>query len=137
MTSDGLEVLLLNLKGSKDKIRTLLIKVLQPSQLTHEVTNALLVMSDALIKLFQDPNESENLEIDDEESSGRPWHRQHFYNRSPRLGPASVRFPPAIVQVKIKKVGVTTALRNHMRVVFEEVSSWTLLTMYLGMTTTF
>ena len=30
-----------------------------------------------------------------------------------------------------------TALRNHMRIVFEGISSWTPLTMYLGMKTTF
>ena len=30
----------------------------------------------------------------------------------------------------------TAALRNHMRIVFEEMSSWTPLTMYLGMKTT-
>ena len=30
-----------------------------------------------------------------------------------------------------------TALNNHMRVIFEEMSSWTALTMYLGMKTTF
>ena len=30
-----------------------------------------------------------------------------------------------------------TALRNHMRIVFEEMSSWTPLKMYLGMKTTF
>ena len=30
-----------------------------------------------------------------------------------------------------------TALRNHMRIVFEEMSSWTALTMYLGMKTIF
>ena len=30
-----------------------------------------------------------------------------------------------------------TALRNHMRKVFEEMSSWTLLIMYLGMRTLF
>ena len=30
-----------------------------------------------------------------------------------------------------------TALRNHNRIVFEEMSSWTPLTMYLGMKTTF
>ena len=30
-----------------------------------------------------------------------------------------------------------TALRNHMRIVFEGMSSWTPLTMYLGMNTTF
>ena len=28
---------------------------------------------------------------------------------------------------------VNTALRNHMRIVFEEMSSWTAFTMYLGM----
>ena len=32
---------------------------------------------------------------------------------------------------------IDTALRNHMRIVFEEMSSWTPLTMYLGMKTTF
>ena len=32
---------------------------------------------------------------------------------------------------------IYTALRNHMRIVFEEMSSWTPLTMYLGMKTTF
>ena len=31
----------------------------------------------------------------------------------------------------------STALRNHMRKVFEDMSSWTALTMYLGMKTTF
>ena len=30
-----------------------------------------------------------------------------------------------------------TALRNHMRIVFEGMSSWAPLTMYLGMNTTF
>ena len=30
-----------------------------------------------------------------------------------------------------------TALRNHMRIVFDEMSSWTPLTMYLGMKTIF
>ena len=30
-----------------------------------------------------------------------------------------------------------TALRNHNRIVFEEMSSWTALTMHLGMKTTF
>ena len=30
-----------------------------------------------------------------------------------------------------------TALCNQMRIVFEEMSSWTPLTMYLGMKTTF
>ena len=35
----------------------------------------------------------------------------------------------------IKKI--YTALRNHMRIVFEGMSSWTSLTMYLGMKTTF
>ena len=30
-----------------------------------------------------------------------------------------------------------TALHNHMRIVFEEMSSWTALTMDLGMKTTF
>ena len=30
-----------------------------------------------------------------------------------------------------------TALRNHMRIVFEEMSSWTPLTMYLGIKTHF
>ena len=32
---------------------------------------------------------------------------------------------------------LSTALRNHMRIVFEEMSSWTPLTIYLGMKTTF
>ena len=31
---------------------------------------------------------------------------------------------------------MSTALRNHMRIVFKEMSSWTPLTMYLGMKTT-
>ena len=30
-----------------------------------------------------------------------------------------------------------TALRNHLRIVSEGISSWTALTMYLGMKTTF
>ena len=30
-----------------------------------------------------------------------------------------------------------TALRNNMQIVFEEMSSWTPLTMYIGMKTTF
>ena len=30
-----------------------------------------------------------------------------------------------------------TALHNHMRIVFEQMSSWTPLTMYLGMKTAF
>ena len=34
-------------------------------------------------------------------------------------------------------VSRSTALRNHMRIVFEKMSSWTPLTMYLGMQTTF
>ena len=32
---------------------------------------------------------------------------------------------------------VNTALRNHMRMVFEEMTSWTALTMYLGMKSIF
>ena len=31
---------------------------------------------------------------------------------------------------------ISTVLRNHMRIVFEEMLSWTPLTMYLGMKTT-
>ena len=30
-----------------------------------------------------------------------------------------------------------TALRNHVRIVFEEMSAWTTLTLYLGLKTTF
>ena len=34
-------------------------------------------------------------------------------------------------------IRTATALRIHMRIVFEERSSWTALTMYIGMKTTF
>ena len=49
---------------------------------------------------------------------------------------------PPVLELFIKNKYVNTdfihaALRNHMRIVFEEMSSWTPLTMDLGMKTTF
>ena len=42
-----------------------------------------------------------------------------------------------IKQPFLKKDYGSTGLRNHMRIVFEEMSSWTPFTMYLGIKTTF
>ena len=39
--------------------------------------------------------------------------------------------------LSLNKMYIYTALRNHMWIVFEEMSSWTALTMYLGTKTTF
>ena len=36
-----------------------------------------------------------------------------------------------------EKWNLDTALRDHMRIVFEDMSSWTALTMYIQMKTTF
>ena len=48
----------------------------------------------------------------------------------------SCRYKPPL-SIKRKCIYIYAALRNHMWIVFEEMSSWTALTIYLGTKTTF
>ena len=56
---------------------------------------------------------------------------------APKNAKQSENQPRIIVFLLGWLIAKTAALRNHMRIVFEEMSSWTALTMYLGMKTTF
>ena len=49
----------------------------------------------------------------------------------PKLGRANLTIKERMQKIYYR------ALRNHNRIVFEEMSSWTVLTMYLGINTTF
>ena len=48
----------------------------------------------------------------------------------------AIAFYVLLAGLSISGIG-NTALRNHMRIVFDEMSSWIPLTMYLWMKTTF
>ena len=70
-----------------------------------DLKESLETMSDALIKLFQDPNESENFENDNDNDEGTAHAPvcQRTYRSPP--GTTAVRFPPLTsLQVKIAKV---------------------------------
>ena len=73
------------------------------NRLSLALDDSLEAMSDALIKLFQDPNESENFDNDDDEVTAPAAAWQRTYRSPP--GSTSVRFPPLTsLQVKIAKV---------------------------------